>query len=141
MMPQFHPYLNFKGNTDEAIAYISLFGGEVSGRVTYGQMMGEHVTPGQEEKVANLEYIGSHGIAIMASDLINDHPSVSEVAFNLMINFSTQEEITSIYEKMKTHSEVLTELHDAPWNAWFAHVRDQFGVNWMLHCNKPAVNS
>jgi len=54
----------------------------------------------------------------------------------LSVDLESKEETDELFEKLSAGGQVVTQLQETSWNAYYGRLRDQFGVNWMLNYQK-----
>ena len=79
----------------------------------------------------------------MASDVNQlTEPVVLGDSISVSVNFTTEEDINSAYEKLSSGGVISVPLADQFWGAKFGQFKDKFDVHWMLHFDsKCASNS
>jgi len=143
-MARVSTYLNFPGNTEQAfIFYQSLFGGEfLSPPLRFKDMPPQAGQPPMDAAVGNmimhieLAIIGGH--VIMATDAPASMGFTLKYGNNMCINLEldTRAEMRGLFQKLNENGHVEMQLSDMFWGAYFGIVVDQFGVRWMLNCEK-----
>ena len=87
-MTSVHPYLNFKGNTEEAFNfYREVFGGEFLGVVRFRDFGGEGmgVPESDLDKIAHIALPLNNDTTLMASDVLDSTPGTFTVGTNVYI--------------------------------------------------------
>jgi PhnB protein len=136
MKPTLTPYLNFNGNTAEAMKfYQSILGGELKMQ-TFGEAnMAE--TPKEKDLIVHAA-LKSDNLSIMASD---GHPS-QQVQFgdNVHLSLTGQENdrLTQIFNQLAQGGQVDMPLAKQFWGDMFGMVTDKFGVHWMVNISSQA---
>lgn len=130
-MAQLNPYLNFDGNTREAMAfYQSVFGGELT-----MQTVGETPMPcpaGMENQIMHSMLIGG-GVVIMGSDMQGPEGHRPGNTVTLSLNCSSEEEIRTLFAKLSDGGTVVEPLKVMFWGGLFGALGDRFGVRWMFN--------
>lgn len=130
MKPTLTPYLNFNGDTAEAMKfYQSILGGELTMQ-TFGEAnMAE--TPEEKDRIVHAA-LRNDDLSIMASD---QHPSL-QVKFgdNIHLSIAGQENerLTQIFNKLAQGGKVDMPLAKQFWGDTFGMITDKFGVHWMV---------
>ncbi len=71
----------------------------------------------------------------MASDgMDNSEPLRSNIS--LSINLPNEREQETVFNKLAEGGTVTMPLQETFWGAKFGMLTDQFGINWMLNCEK-----
>jgi PhnB protein len=129
-----NPYLNFDGNTREAIEfYQGVFGGELN-IMTFGDM-GATEHEGQALDVNGVmhgQLTTPEGFTLMASD---NPPGVTGQTPNGHLSLSGDESdlLHGYWDKLVDGGTVDVPLEKAPWGDEFGQVKDKFGVNWLVN--------
>ncbi len=132
VMKSVQPYLTFRGNCQEALNfYQNCFGGQIKNKDTYE---GKEIDiPGDyRNKLQHAELEGK-GIHIMAYDAAPDTPLTEGNQVQLSVDLESKEETDELFEKLSAGGQVVTQLQETSWNAYYGRLRDQFGVTWMLN--------
>lgn len=135
-MTRINTYLTFNGNCREAMAfYKECLGGEL-----FLQTIGESPLAGQmpsQMKDCILHAtLTKDALVIMASDMVGEHGLIKGNAVSLMLNCSSEEEITTFYEKLSTGGKATHPLENTFWGALFGGLTDKFGNLWLLQFDK-----
>ena len=134
-MLQLTPYLSFSGNCREAMTfYQECLGGELA-----LQTMAE--TPVAAEIPADAQHHIVHAtltngrVALMASDAAGMREPVSEGSNSvaLSLNCVSDEQITTLFDKLSAGGTVIDPLAIGFWGGKFGCVADRFGKRWLLH--------
>jgi PhnB protein len=127
-----NPYLNFDGNTRQAMEfYQSVLGGSLKVQ-TFGEIPGMQAAPGQEDKVVHA-LLEADGIVIMASD---PAPGTSvKFGDNVSLNISGSdlEKLTAVFNGLSAGGKVTMPLAKQFWGDTFGMFTDKFGLNWMVN--------
>lgn len=129
---QLTPYLNFRGQAREAMAfYESVFGGKLD-VMTFADMGGMGVPEAESNLVMHSALTVSDSVQVMASDV----PSHMEGDFpNGRISLSGDDKATlqGWFDGLAEGGTVNMPLDKAPWGDWFGDLTDRFGVSWMVN--------
>lgn len=134
-----NPYLQFDGNTREAVEfYHNIFGGELS-MMTFGEGMGE-TNPDLASKIMHSSLYLDRGIHIMAADVPPGMPMDNNGTISLSSDDAAGGDartLTSWWEQLSEDAEVTMPLEQAPWGDHFGQLRDKYGVTWMVNIPAP----
>jgi PhnB protein len=129
-------YLQFTGNCEEALNfYIKALGAKPIMMLRYSE------TPAAKESSKEMQQKIIHGrIAIgdnliMASDGPADRVS-SPGGFSINIGVETVEEAERLFKALSEKAEVFMPMEETFWAERFGMLKDQFGVPWMVNCEK-----
>lgn len=132
------PYLNFKGDCAEALAfYEQVFHGKIIFLQTFGDSPMKETVPAEDQQGvmhATLQ-IGDH--LVMASDAPGD---MYETPQGFSISYSTTDTVAAerIFGALADGGAVTMPLAETFWAERFGMVTDRFGTPWMINCEKPA---
>lgn len=134
-MESITPYLFFPGTCEEAMNfYAKTFNGEI----TFVQRFGDASMPvddGYKDKIMH------------ATIMINDHKiQFSDGAphkgvtkgdnVHLIMNFTDEEEMRTLFTKLSKGGSVHMDLQDTFWGAIFGQLEDKYGIRWMFNYDK-----
>jgi PhnB protein len=137
-MTKLHTYLNFDGKTEAAFTfYRSVFGGEFSHFVRFGEMPMEGFEPGSDEKERIMHVslpIGDTSV-LMGSDTL---PSMGQSLrqgnnFYVSIHPDSKAEADRLFAGLSAGGKVEMPMADQSWGDYYGSFCDQFGVNWMIN--------
>ncbi len=138
-----HIYLNFPGNTAEAMAfYETVFGTKIVMKMTFGEVpwmpgVPEHA----KDKLMHIQLPITEAVHLMASDFIE---GVSPGKFlrgndvNISIVAKDKAEADRAFELLSSGGVVRMPIGNAPWGPYFGMCTDRFGVQWMVSLTGPA---
>lgn len=133
-MAAVNAYLSFKDNCEEAFEfYRSVFGGEFTGIMRFGDMEGMPMSDEEKAKVmhvalpiGNTVLMGSDTPEAMGNIVVGSNVS-------LAIGAESREEATRLFEGLSADGKVTMPLAEAPWNALFGMVEDKYGFAWLIN--------
>lgn len=131
-----NPYLNFKGNTEEAFNfYKSVFGGEFTMIQRFkdtpeSEKVGEH----EKNKIMHVALPIGKGTVLMGTDTLDSMDQKLTVGnnFHLSLNVGSKEEADKLFHKLSAGGKVGMPMQDAFWNSYFGMLKDKFGIQWMI---------
>lgn len=138
-MSSFNPYLNFAGNTEEAFNfYKSVFGGEFSGIMRFGDMPGCDETPitdADKGKIMHIALPIGNGTTLMATDSLESMGQKLTQGNNFYICVSpdNKAEADRLFNSLSKDGKVEMPLNDTFWGAYFGCFADKYGVQWMIN--------
>src|SRR6478672_1239447 len=135
-MPALNPYLNFKGNTEEAFNfYKSVFGGDFPMVMRFRDTPeAARVPPNEQDKIMHIALpIGKN--VLMGTDALEamGHKLTAGNSFSLSINAKGKEETDQIFNGLAAGGQVTMPLENTFWGAYFGMLTDKFGVQWMVN--------
>jgi PhnB protein len=128
-----NPYLNFGGDTREAMAfYQQVLGGDLSVQ-TFAEF-GMPTSPAYQDKVMHAR-LDADGAVIMASDVREG--TVPKVGDNVTLSLSggpaEHDHLTGIFAALADGGATMMPLAEVPWGATFGMLTDKFGIQWMVN--------
>ena len=135
-MIKINPYLNFMGNTEEAMNfYKSVFGGDFSVFQRFKDIPGgEKMDADEQEKVMNISLPLGDGNVLMATDALESMGQALIVGnnFHLSVNTTSEKEADRIFDALSKNGQVKMAMNKAFWGSYFGMLTDKFGIQWML---------
>jgi PhnB protein len=132
-----NPYLNFKGNCEEAMRfYAKVLGGEILAMMTFeGTPAAEHVPAATRKNImhACLKFGETR---LMASDCPNDQFEPMKGMY-VALHPETPDEAERIFRDLSEGATVQMPLAETFWAHRFGMMVDRFGTPWMINCEKP----
>lgn len=134
-MTQINAYLNFNGQTREAMSfYQQCLGGELVMQKIAESPMGARVPSEMGAKILHSS-LTKDNLMLMASDMMgNNVKNGNSVA--LCINCSSDEEINSFFNNLSKGGNINEPLHQSFWGSIFGSLTDKFGVTWIFNYSK-----
>jgi PhnB protein len=138
-MAQINTYLTFNGNCREAMTfYKDCLGGELNFQ-TVGESPLAGKMPGKMKDCILHATLTRGSLVIMASDMVAEKGLIKGNAVSLMLNCSSETEISNYYAKLADGGEATHPLENSFWGALFGDLTDKFGNQWLLHFDKNQV--
>ena len=137
-----HIYLNFPGNTDEALQhYAKVFGTQFLARMTFGETPWANAPAHAKDKIMHAQLPISEGVHLMASDFVEGLSPGSFVAgnnFSISVVANDKAEADRVFEGLAAGGKITMALANAPWGPYYGMVTDRFGIQWMVSLPGPA---
>lgn len=139
-MATINPHINFNGNAQEAFNfYKSVFGGEFSRLVRFGQMASADFTVDEKEANKIMHIALPIGVSneLMGNDIpsfmgtVNEQENRSKIA----VMVESKEEADAIYHGLSAGGAIEMPISDSPWGSYFGMFRDKYGIEWMIEFN------
>lgn len=139
-MARVSTYLNFARETEEAFKYYqSIFGGELTGIMRFGEMPAAPGMPPLPDADKNLlvhvslEILGGH--VLMGTDAPPSMGFKLNFGNNSHINLEpdTRAEADRLFAALSAGGAVSMPLSDMFWGAYFGSCTDKYGVQWMVN--------
>lgn len=136
-MKSIDPYLNFKGNSEDAFTfYKSVFGGEFQALIRFGEMPGCDGMPVDDKtKIMHIALPLPTGNMLMATDVVGHEPIpyVEGNNVSLSLNMSSLDEARNYYDALSKGGNAVVPFGPASWGGYFGFLVDAFGINWMIN--------
>ncbi len=142
-MATLNPYINFKGNTEEAFNfYKSVFGGEFQEFVHFRDIPnGPPLPESVLDKIMHISLPIGKGNRLQATDMVEGvgHPMVEGNNFSLELECESKEEADKYYHALVAGGtpDPMMPIGDTFWGAYFGMLTDKFGIRWMINYNYP----
>ncbi len=143
---QLNHYLNFKGNTEAAFNfYKSVFGGEFSALMRYGDMPAQEGMPlsdDDKQKIMHVSLPINECTVLMASDVNDQFCAQTNQPFTVGTNHyisinldsSEQDKAKQLFDALSKGGSIEMPLDKTFWGALYGAFTDQFGIKWMINC-------
>jgi PhnB protein len=140
-MPQLNPYLSFNGTCREAMTfYQSCLGGELLIQPFADSPLAAQVPAEARQRVLH-SMLTSGSMVLMASDMGGgpERPLTPGNTVSLCLNGSSDEEITTLFNKLSEGGTIVDPLADMFWGK-FGSITDKFGMSWLFNYSPPAAS-
>jgi PhnB protein len=132
MTTRLNPYLNFRDNAKEAMAfYHSIFGGELTSS-TFAEFQASQ-DPNDNDKIMHSQLVTGSGLALMAADVPSSMEYSEGKNGTISLSGDDEAELRGYWEKLSADGSVVVPLETAPWGDSFGWCTDKFGVAWMVN--------
>jgi PhnB protein len=138
-MIKLNPYLNFKGNAEEAfLFYKSIFGGEFQGLTRFGDIQD---LPGKE-RMTELELNKLLHVALpigenllMATDALESMGHTLSIGNNTSMSLhpDSRKEADRLYNALSAGGQATTPMANMFWGDYWGMLTDKFGIQWMVN--------
>ena len=143
-MARVSTYLNFMGNTEEAVTfYKSVFGTEfLTPIMRMGDMPANPGAPelsdAEKNMVMHVELPILAGHVLMATDMLESMGHERRVGNNVTINLELEDRSESerLFGLLSDGGSDLFGLAEMPWGAYWGTCADRYGVRWMFNCQE-----
>jgi PhnB protein len=131
-----NPYLMFNGQCETAFKfYEQCLGGKLGAMMTYGSSpMAADVSPELSDKIMHTSLVVGDQ-ELMGSD---SPPERYEEAkgFSVSLNLDDPAEAERLFHALAENGSVQMPIQETFWAARFGMLVDQFGIPWMINCEK-----
>jgi PhnB protein len=136
-MKSANPYLNFKGNTEEAFNfYKSVFGGEFVMVMRYRDFPDNEmgVPEADLDRIAHMALPLGPNNMLMATDWLDSFPGefIAGNNFYVTIEPDSLDEAERLFAALSADGQVGMPLQKTEWAERHGQCTDRFGVQWML---------
>lgn len=135
-MATINPYLNFKGNAEEAFNfYKSVFGGEFASVMRFKDTPEASKTPAaDQDKIMHIALPIGKGDMLMASDVPESMGQPFTAGNNVSISISTEskEEADKIFKGLSEGGKIALAMQKMFWGSYFGMFTDKFDIHWMV---------
>ena len=128
-------YVNFAGHCAEAFRfYEAHLGGKISMMMTHGQMPDpSSVKPEWKDLILHAR-ITLGGVELSGADIPSAEPMRSAY---LTLAIESNAEAERVFSALSDGGQVFMPMQETFFASRFAQLRDRFGINWMILCEKP----
>ena len=134
----FNVYLTFDGNCREVFEfYRSVFGGEFSAFVTFGEGPPDmNVPEAEKDRIMHVSLPIGSGV-LMGSDSCSAFgpPPVAGTNFEIALIGESREHCDAVFAKLSEGGSVKMPMQETFWGSWFGKWTDKFGIGWMINCD------
>ena len=134
MPSRLNPYINFDGNTREAMEfYRDVFGGALVIN-TFGEYGADDPSIADNTMHAQLET--DRGFTLMASDLAPGMEYRPGTNISVSLSGDDGDELRGYWDKLAEGGSVTMPLEQQMWGDEFGMLQDRFGIAWMVNIAK-----
>ncbi len=136
MQSKLNPYISFKDNARQAMAfYQSVFGGELTMN-TFSEFHAS-TDPSEDDKIMHAVLVAENGITFMAADTPNQMEYRPGASISMSLSGDNETELSTYFEKLAAGGTIVMPLEKAAWGDSFGMCVDQFGIAWMVNISEP----
>lgn len=137
-----HIYLNFPGQTEEALQfYAGVFGTQIVFKQTFGETTFiPNVPEAAKKKIMHAQLPITEAVHLMASDAVEGFGPPLKVGnnFHISIVANDKAEADRAFAALSEGGRVEMPIANAPWGPYFGMCVDRFDVHWMVSLPHPA---
>lgn len=119
-MNQLYPYVIVEDVQGALNFYTEVFGGTTK------------ILNAQEGRVLHAELFLANGGTLHFSATFGHHVTVGD-STRVMVQFTQEEEIRSIYEALAKEGKTVVELQDTFFGALHGQIQDKYNIHWVLN--------
>lgn len=140
MSTTMNPYLSFRDNAAEAMAfYQSVFGGTLES-TSFAEMNASE-DPSEGDKVMHSQLTTDKGFVLMASDTPNSMNLDEGSSYSISLSGDDGDELRGYWDRLLDGGTMVLPLEQAPWGDMFGMLADRFGTNWMVSISAPQASA
>ncbi|HZG75264.1 MAG TPA: VOC family protein [Paenibacillus sp.] len=131
-----NPYLNFDGNTKEAVYfYEKALGGKVMGIMTFGDMPANPNYPMSEEMKSRVmhAHLKVGDFDLMFSDTFPGAPFQPGDTVQIALHPTEESRAREIFAALEDGGQVVMPLQKTDWSPLYGIVKDKFGVTFQVN--------
>lgn len=135
---QWNPYLAFNGQCETAFKfYERCLGGQLVAMITYGAMpSAENVPAEHRNRIMHARLVVGDQV-LMGADAHPGQPYDGVKGCSVAVQVGTPQEAERVFNALAEKGKVVMPLGETFWAVRFGMLTDQFGVPWMINCEKP----
>ncbi len=131
-----NPYIIFNGRCDEAFKfYEKCLGGKIAFKITNGESPMAKNTPLERQNQILHARFEVAGTVLMGSDSPPERFEEPK-GFSISLNIETPAEAERVYAALSENGHIHMPIQETFWAQRFAMFNDQFGIPWMINCEK-----
>jgi PhnB protein len=130
------PYLNFFGNTREAMTfYKECLGGELTLQTVEDSPVANQMPAEMKNLILHSQLVNG-SILLMAADAKGADLS-SGNTISLMLNCKSETEVRTYFANLSVGVKIEMPLEVQFWGSIYATLTDKFGIKWRLNYDRP----
>jgi PhnB protein len=135
-MTQIIPYLNFFGNTRDAMTfYKECLGGELILQTVEGSPVADQMPAEMQNLILHSQLVNA-SIILMAADA-KGADLTSGNTISLMLNCKSEKEIRTYFANLSVDGKIEMSLGEQFWGSIYGVLTDKFGIKWRLNYDRP----
>jgi PhnB protein len=139
MASRLNPYLNFNGNTRQALEfYASVFGGSPT-LSTFADFGGKD-SP-DADKIMHGQLETDAGYTIMAADVPTGVTYNPMAGFSVSLSGDDGDALRGYWEKLSASGTATMPMQKQVWGDEFGMCVDGFGVSWLVNISQPSPSN
>ncbi len=134
---QLNPYLSFDGRCETAFKfYEKALGGKIAAMMTYGETPMKEQTPADwHGKIAHARLVIGEE-TLMGGDAPPQHYRAPQ-GITVTLGIETPAEAERVFKELSEGGTVTMPIGETFWARRFGMLVDQFGIPWMVNCERP----
>jgi PhnB protein len=137
-MLTWNPYLAFNGKCEAAFKfYEKALGGKLVAMMKQGEFPNPDQPPANPDLIMHARLIVGNQV-LMGGDCPSGMPYDGIKGCSVAIQAETPAEAEKVFNALSAGATIMMPLQATFWAAAFGMLTDQFGVPWMVNCEKKA---
>jgi PhnB protein len=138
-MIQWNPYLAFNGQCEMAFKfYERCLGGKIVAMIPYGGTPSAQYVPADHRgKIMHARLVVGTQV-LMGGDAHPGHPYEGVKGCSVAVQVDTPDEAERLFNALAENGTIVMPLEQTFWAVRFGMLTDQFGVPWMINCEKAS---
>jgi len=138
LVMQLNPYLQFDGQCEAAFKfYENCLGGKIAFKMTVGESpAAKSAPPERHNQILHIRLMVGDKV-LMGSDAPPEYYEKPQ-GFSVTLGIDTPAEAERIFNALAEKGTVRMPLEETFWAQRFGMLVDQFGIPWMINCEKAA---
>lgn len=134
---QLNPYLMFNGQCEAAFKfYEKCLGGKIAFKITNGESpMAKETPPERRKQILHARFV-VNDMVLMGSDAPPERYEKPQ-GFFVSLGIEKPAEAERVFHALSEKGKVLMPIAETFWAHRFGMLVDQFGIPWMINCEKP----
>lgn len=135
---QLNPYLTFDGRCEEAFKfYAKSLGGKIEAMMPHAGTPAEQHTPTEWRNKIMHARMTIDGQVLMASDAPPSHYQPPK-GISISLQIKEVKEAERAFNALAENGTIQMPIQETFWAQRFGMVTDQFGIPWMVNCEKAS---
>ena len=132
MTVRLNPYLSFRDNAREAMAfYQSVLGGELTVS-TFAEFHASE-DPTEQDKIMHSQLETPDGLVLMGADTPASMEYRPQASVSVSLSGDDEAKLRGHWERLSEGGTVTMPFEKAPWGATFGMCVDRFGTSWIVN--------
>lgn len=132
-------YLSFNGQCQAAFKfYQQCLGGEITAMIPFGETPSRDFVPAESHGKIMHASLKVGDQVLMGSDCTPEHPYEGVKGASVALVNNNVLEAERLFNALSKNGTVQMPFQETFWAVRFGYFIDQFGVPWMINCEKPA---
>jgi PhnB protein len=132
-----NPYLGFSGQCEAAFKfYAQCLNGKIEAMITHGETPAAQYAPANWQSKIMHAHLTAGDVVLMGSDAPPDHFEKPQ-GFSVALQTQDPAEAERVFHALAEKGTVRLPIQETFWSVHFGMLVDQFGIPWMVNCEKP----